>query len=194
MSGAVAVVEQVLGVSIVDGNNGELQHAFLGHCAQADDAGGRFLGSADHAFKRVGALGVQNRDEIGAVVHRNVRLVVDGGQDVVVIRVVVLALDGKHRNVVIADKRCGNIILGRKRIRGAEDHFGSAVAQADRKIRGLGRDVQAGRHSDSGERLVLDEFLTDDLQHLHGLVRPLDAFLAQIGQFDVLNIAIHCCC
>ena len=45
-----------------------------------------------------------------------------------------------------------------------------------------------------GQRLVLDEFLADDLQHLHGLVRPLDALLAQIGQFDVLDIAIHCCC
>ena len=44
-----------------------------------------------------------------------------------------------------------------------------------------------------GQRLVLDKFLADDLQHLHGLVCPLDALLAQIGQFDVFDIAIHCC-
>jgi hypothetical protein len=49
--------------------------------------------------------------------------------------------------------------------------------------------VQAGGNADALERLVLDEFLADDLQHLHRLVRPLDAFLAQIGQFKILYVA-----
>src|ERR1035438_7861417 len=49
--------------------------------------------------------------------------------------------------------------------------------------------MQAGGNAYALERLVLDEFLTDDLQHLHRLVRPFDAFLAQIGQFKSLNVA-----
>jgi hypothetical protein len=36
------------------------------------------------------------------------------------------------------------------------------------------------------------EIFANDLQHLHGLVRPLDALLAQIGQFDILNVAVNC--
>ena len=181
----------MLGVGVVDGDDGELEHAFLGHRAQADDAGRRFFGAADHAFESVGALGVQKADQIGAVVHGDLRLVIDGGEDVVVVGIVVLTLDGEHGNVVVADQRGGDVILRRERIRGAEHDVGSAVAQADGEVRGLGRDVQAGRNADALQRLVLDEFFSDDLQHLHRLVRPLDALLAQIGQFDVLNVAIN---
>jgi hypothetical protein len=52
--------------------------------------------------------------------------------------------------------------------------------------------VQAGRDADACQRLVLDEFFSNDLEDLHGLIRPLDPFLTQIGQFDVLNIAVDC--
>jgi hypothetical protein len=53
--------------------------------------------------------------------------------------------------------------------------------------------VQAGGNADAFERLVLDEFLADDLQNLHRLVRPLDAFLAQIGQFKTFYVAANRC-
>ena len=53
LAGAVTVVEQVLGVGVVDRDDGKLQHAFFGHGAQADHAGGGFFGAADHAFQHV---------------------------------------------------------------------------------------------------------------------------------------------
>src|SRR5208337_1389669 len=93
LSGAIAVVEQVLGVGVVHRNDGKLEHAFLGHGTQANHAGSGLFGAADDAFERVGALGVQDGDQIGSVVHGDVRLVVNGGDDVVVVSVVVLALD-----------------------------------------------------------------------------------------------------
>ena len=83
------------------------------------------------SVESVGALGVQDRDQVGAVVHGDVRLVVDGGQDVVVVGVVVLALDGEDGNVVVAHQAGGNVILRGERIRGAEHHVGAAIAQAD---------------------------------------------------------------
>ncbi len=129
-------------------------------------------------FERVGALGVQDGDQVGAIVHGDVRLVVDGGEDVVVISVVVLALDGEDGNVVIADQARGNVILSRERVGGAEHDVGSAIAQADGQVGGFGRDVQAGGNADALQRLVLDELFADNLQHLHGLVRPLDALLS----------------
>jgi succinylarginine dihydrolase len=48
--------------------------------------------------------------------------------------------------------------------------------------------VQAGGDANAFQRLVLDEFLADALQHRHGLVGPLNAALAQIGQLNVLDI------
>ena len=77
LTGPVTVVEQVLGVGVVDRDDGKLQHAFFRHGTQANDAGGGLFGSADHVVERVGALGVQNRDQVGAIVHGDVRLVVD---------------------------------------------------------------------------------------------------------------------
>src|SRR5579864_1816963 len=96
LSSAVAIVEKVLGVSVVDGDDGILQHAFFRHCTQANDAGGGFFGAADHAIERVAALGMQNADQVGAIVHGDVRLVVESGEDVVVVGVVVLALDREN--------------------------------------------------------------------------------------------------
>ncbi len=140
------------------------------------------------------ALGVQDGDQVGAVVHGDLRLVVERGHDVRVVRIVVLALDGEDGNVVVADEAGGHVVLRGQRIRSAERHVGAAVAQGIIEVRGLGGHVQAGRNADALERLVLDEFLADDLQNLHRLVRPLDAFLAQIGQFKILYVASDCCC
>src|SRR5262249_33853442 len=44
LAGAVAIVKQVLGFGVVDGDDRILQHAFLCHRAQADDAGGGLFG------------------------------------------------------------------------------------------------------------------------------------------------------
>src|SRR5277367_1730158 len=119
----------MFGVGVVHRDDGKLQHAFLRHGAQADYAGGGFFGASDDAFERVGALGVEDGDEIGAVVHGDVRLMIDGGEDVVVIGVVILTLDGVDRDALIADQAGGNIILGRQRVRGAKHYVGAAVAQ-----------------------------------------------------------------
>ena len=105
----------MLGVGVVHGDDGELQHAFLRHGAQADHAGRGFFGAADHAFESVGALGVEDGDEVGAIVHGDVGLVIDRRKDVVVIGVVVFTLDGVDGNALIADQAGGNIVLGGER-------------------------------------------------------------------------------
>ena len=119
LSRAVAVVEQMLGVRVVDRNDGKLQHAFLRHGTQADHSGRGLFRSANHVFESVGALGVQDRHQVGAIVHRDVWLVIDRGQNVVVVGVVVLALDGVDGNVVVAYQAGRHVILGGQRIRGA---------------------------------------------------------------------------
>ena len=155
---------------------------------KTDDAGRSLFSASNHAFECVSALGVQKGDQIRAVIHRDVRFVVDGRLNVVVVRVVVLALDCEYGNSMIAHQAGGHVVLRRQWIRGAKHDIGAAVAQADSKISGLGRDVQASRDADAFQGLILNELLADDLQHLHGLIRPLDASLPQVGQFEALNI------
>jgi hypothetical protein len=109
----------MLGIRVVDRNDRELQHAFLRHRAQADDAGCGLFRSADDVFESIRPLGVQNRHQVGSIVHRDVRLVIDRGQNMVVVGVVVLALDGVNGNVVVAYQAGGHVILCGQRIRGA---------------------------------------------------------------------------
>ena len=71
-------------------------------------------------FTQVGTLGEQLGDEVGAVVHGDLRLVVERCSDVRVIGGVVLTLDGERGDVVVLHERCGNVVLRRKRIRGAQ--------------------------------------------------------------------------
>ena len=59
LAGAVAIVEEVLGQRVVDGDDRELQRAVLGHGAQANHAGGGFFGAADDVREQIGALGEQ---------------------------------------------------------------------------------------------------------------------------------------
>src|SRR5579864_5923714 len=112
LPGAVAVVEQVLGGGVVNRDDGVAQHAFLGHGAQPDDAGGGFLGAADNAIGNVQTLGEHAGHQVGAIIHGDVRLVVESGGDVAVVGVVVLALDGEYRNAEIAHQAGGHIVLG----------------------------------------------------------------------------------
>ena len=193
LSGAVAVVEEVLGVGVVDGDDGIAQHSLLGHRAQADHAGGCFFRAADDAVEDIGALGVQDADEVGAVVHGDLRLVINRGDDVLIVGLVVLALDGEDRDVVVAHEAGGDVILGGERVGGAEHHVGAAVAQADGQVRGFGGDVQAGGDAHALQRLILDEFLANDLQDVHGLVGPLDPLFPQIGEIEILHVAVNLC-
>ena len=109
LAGAVAVVEEVLGLGVVDGDDRQLEHAVLLHRPQPDDAGGRLLHAGDDVRRPAplrsaglsvvgpGAdLGVDvvepvqgdedhGADEVGAVVHRDVRPVLQGGGDVPVV-------------------------------------------------------------------------------------------------------------
>src|SRR6266478_9107897 len=56
LAGAVAVVEEVLGHRIVDGDDWIFERAVLGHGAESDDASGGFFGSGDDVGDEIGAL------------------------------------------------------------------------------------------------------------------------------------------
>ena len=135
---------------------------------------------------------MQNGNKVRSIIHRHVRLVIECRHDVAVVRLVVLALNGKHGNTVVTYQTGCDIVLGRKGVRRAEYDVRATIAQCDHQVGGFRSDVQTGGDANSLERLILDEFLADDLQHVHRLVRPLDALLAKIGEFQTFYVTIHC--
>src|SRR6266851_3205258 len=75
LAGAIPIVEQVLGQSVIHRDDRIPEHALLGHRPEPDHAGGRLLGAADDVLEQFLAVGVDNADEVRAVVHGQVRLV-----------------------------------------------------------------------------------------------------------------------
>ena len=57
LAGAVAVVEEVLGLGVVDGDDRQLEHAVLLHRPQPDHAGGRLFHAGDDVGDQRLALG-----------------------------------------------------------------------------------------------------------------------------------------
>ena len=74
----------------------------------------------------MGVAGVQQRHQIGAVVHGDHRLVIERGAQVAIVGLVVLALDRVGGNLVVLNQRRRDVVLGRQRIGGAQNHVGAA--------------------------------------------------------------------
>ncbi len=105
-------------------------------------------------LQQIFPLGMEMRDDVGAVVHREMGAMGDGRFDVAIVGRVVLAFDGEGRNAFMLNEGCGDVILRAERIGGAEPDIGSAGFQRDRQIGGFRGDVEAGGHSHALERLL----------------------------------------
>ena len=102
LSGAVAIVEHVFGQRVVHCKDRIRQHAVALHRAQANHAGRRLLASADQLAELILMLRENRRNEVAAVVHRDLRMRRDHRLDVRIIRRVVFALDRVRRDAVVA--------------------------------------------------------------------------------------------
>ena len=105
---------------------------------------------------------VQLRDEICAVVHGHLRLRIEHSLDMRVVARGVLALDGEGRDPVLARKRGRNGVLRGERIARAEADVGAARLQRDREVCRLAGDVKARAETQTLERPLTRESLTDD--------------------------------
>src|SRR5207248_3540827 len=113
---------------------------------------------------QVSAILVQGGDQVGAVVHRHRRPVLQRGGDVAVVGVVVLSFDGEDADPVVRDQRGRGRIGGRERVGGAEHEVGATGLQGDREVGGFGGDVQAGGQPLPFEWLLAFEALADLLE------------------------------
>ena len=111
--------------------------------------------------------------------------------NVPVIGLIVLALDGEHRDPVVLDQRCRHVVLGAERVRGAEPDFRAAGLEGLGEVRGLGGHMEAGADPHALEGLLLGEPLLDQPQDRHAGFGPLDLELALGSQLDVFHVVIQ---
>ena len=118
---------------------------------------------------------MEDADDVGAIVHRDVGLVVGGRLDVRVVRVVVLALDGEDGRVVLLHERRRDVVLRGQRVRGAQHDVRPARNERAHEVRGLRGDMQARGHAVPCQGLLPLEALADGGEHRHLAVGPGDA-------------------
>jgi len=161
---------------------------------QADDARRRLLGARDHVAELLATRGVEDADHVGAVVHREMRTMVDRGLDVAVVRVVVLTLDREHADAVLLHERGCDVVLRRERVGRAQDDVGAARLERAGKVRRLGRHMQARGDAVAGERLLALEALADRREHRHLPVSPVDPAHALGRERQVFHVVSQCRC
>ena len=178
----------MLGLGVVHGDDRVAEPALRLERLEADDAGGGLLGPPDQLGELLLPLAMEDTDHIGAVVHRHLRVAIDGSVDVPIVGVVVLAIDRVDLGVVAIHEGRGNVVLGGQGVRGAERHLGATGREGPDEIRGLGCDVQATRHDGPVERALTREPFADLGQHRHLPIRPLDASLPVVRQGDIGDV------
>src|SRR5690606_14832687 len=77
LASAVAVIEEVLRLGIIHGNDRELENLLVLHGSHPDNTGGGLLGSADHVFNDLAAGAVNGAHNVGTIVNDDVRTVIE---------------------------------------------------------------------------------------------------------------------
>ena len=175
LAGAVVVVEDALGVRLVDGDDRARQAPLGLERADAQQARGRLLGAADQPLADPGASVVHEHHEVGAVVERDVRAPARARRHVGGVGLGVLAVARMDLRAEVLGQRRRRLVLRGERVGGAQRHLGAPGDERAHEVGGLGGDVQARRHRDALERALVGEALADRAQDGHLGVGPFDA-------------------
>src|SRR6202008_725820 len=146
--------------------------------------------TGDDVSSQVQALCQKQCNQVAAIIHGELRFVFKRGVEMLVVRAVVLALDGICRNAEVAIQRCRDFILGGKGIGSAKHAVGAAIAQSDHEVGGFAGHVKTGGNAETLESLLLDEPLAYQLKHGHLLSCPFDLALASVGKADIFYITL----
>ena len=141
LAGPVAIVEKVLGLRFVDRDDRIAEDALLGHALEADDAGGCLFGAAQDLSELVGLSGVEDGHQVCAIVHGDVRPARQGGLDVAVVSLLVLALDREGVDAIFTGQRGRDIVLSRQGVGGAERNLSAPLLQRERQVGSFARHV-----------------------------------------------------
>ena len=188
LTGAVAVIKQMLAVGIVDHDHREAQRPGTIHDAQAVDAGRRLLTAADDLRDEVRELRVHQMHQITAVINDDVR---GDGEYAAQMRLILLvraAVDSVHIHPL--GRQCrSNIVLRRQRIRAGDVHLSTAHFEHTAEIRGLSLQMHGQRDLETGKRLLACKIAADVAQNRHMCFYPADLPLSGFRKVQIFDRA-----
>ena len=108
-----------------------------------------------------------------------------------VIGIGILAINCKHRNVMILDQIRSHIILRTQRIRCTEKNVRTARFQCLHETCRFRGNMKTGTDSPTLQGLFFRKPISNTVQNRHALVGPGNTNPALIGKGYILNIVIH---
>ena len=93
--------------------------------------------------------------QVGAIVDRDLRILVEQRAHMRGVRVEVLAAQRPDLDPMLQDKCGRHVVLGGQRVGRTQRGAGAAGLQGEHEVGGLGRDVQTGGDPDSLQRPLL---------------------------------------
>ena len=193
LAGAVAVIEKVLAVRVVDEHHRKTQFPGAVHRQQAQYTGRRLLAAADDLRDKLRILRVHPVDEIAAVVDNDVGRRFEHGVDRTLVLLRGRAVDGADVHPARGEGR-GNVVLRGERVAARDVHFRAAHFHDAAEPRGFRFQMHRERHAQPGERLRLAEVLRDGCEHRHMSRHPADLLFALRRESDIGNMVfVHGC-
>lgn len=149
LTGAVAVIKQVLTVGIVDKHHREAQLSGTVHRQQAEDAGRRLLAAADDLWDKLRIFCVHPVNKIAAVVDDDVGRGLKHSIDRTPVLLGGRAVDGAYMHPARSE-RGGNVVLRGERVAARDVHFRAAHFHDAAEPRGFCLQMHRKRHAQPG--------------------------------------------
>ena len=93
-----------------------MEDVVLSHAAEADHSRRGLFGASTNFRQLILSIGMQRRNEICAVIHRDLRPVVQGSRQMFVIGRVIFTFDGKDRNLMKPYQGGRDVVLRAQRV------------------------------------------------------------------------------
>ena len=188
LPGAVAVIEHMLAVGLVDHDHREAKLTGAIHGTKTVYAGGGLLTAADNAGDEISIFGVHEVDKVAAVVDDYIRRALKHGAETFVIFVHIAAVAGEDLHTA-GGKRGGNVVLRGERIGACDVHLGAAHLHNAAEICGLGLKMHRQRDAKPRKGLSAEKILTYAAQHGHIALYPFDFQFPRGCEGDVIYSA-----
>ena len=188
LTGAVAVVKQVLAVCIVDVDHRVVKLACLFAGEQSVNTRRGFFRTANQVLAVFAAFTVEQMRQVAAVVDHDIGAEGEGLLQVFFVFFVgdtAPCVDFKAR----IDKCCSNVILRGQRVASGDVNFRTAGSQRQRKVSSLCFEMDGHGNFLAGKRLFLGETLVNGVENRHVALDPVDLVPAALGEVDILDCA-----
>ena len=178
----------MLGHRVVDGDHRERQRTIRCHRPQADHTRGGLFRAADHTREQLAALFMQRADQVGAIIHRHLGLVIQRGADMPVVGDIVFAFDCEGGDLVMRNQAGRHIILGGKRVGCGQNDICATQVERIHQVGRLGGHMQAGGDAHAFQRAFFGKTLADQAQDRHFSLGPIDPAPTTFSQLDVFYV------